>query len=43
MGSGPLRGTVVAMPVEIGPGGVRRVIEPSLTRQERTMLENAVK
>jgi malate dehydrogenase len=43
MGSGPLRGTVVAMPVEIGPGGVRRVIEPALTRQERTMLENAVK
>lgn len=36
------RGRVVAMPVELGPGGVRRVLEPSLTRQERTLLENAM-
>ena len=39
--SGPLRGEVVAMPVEVGPGGVGKVLEPALTRQERTMLENA--
>lgn len=43
MGSGPLRGAVVAMPVEIGPGRIRRIVEPSLTRQEKTMLENAAK
>jgi malate dehydrogenase len=42
MDAGPLRGAVVAMPVELGPGGVRRVIEPSLTRHERTVLENWV-
>jgi malate/lactate dehydrogenase len=40
---GPLRGTVVAMPVDLGPGGIRRVLEPSLTRQEQTMLENSSK
>lgn len=39
---GPLRDAVVAMPVELGPGGTRRVIEPSLTRQEQTLLENAI-
>lgn len=33
---------VVAMPVELGAEGVRRVLEPSLTRQERTLLENAI-
>ena len=36
------RGRVVAMPVELGQDGVRRVIEPALTRQERTRLENAL-
>jgi malate dehydrogenase len=36
------RGTVAAMSVELGPEGVRRVIEPVLTRQERTRLENAL-
>ena len=40
--AGPLRGSVVAMPVEAGPGGVHEVIEPALTRQERTRLENGV-
>jgi hypothetical protein len=30
------------MPVEIEHGAVRRVVEPALTRQERTMLENAL-
>ena len=33
---------VVAMPVELGAEGVRRVLEPSLTRQEQTLLENAI-
>jgi malate dehydrogenase len=37
-----VRGVVVAMPVELGPGGLRRVIEPSLTPQERTRFENSV-
>ena len=36
------RAQVAAMPVEIGEDGVQRVIEPSLTRQERTLLENAL-
>jgi malate dehydrogenase len=36
------RGGVVALPVELGSGGVSRVVEPTLTRQERTMLENAM-
>jgi malate dehydrogenase len=35
------RGKVVAMPVELGPGGVKRVIQPSLTRLEQTALETA--
>jgi malate dehydrogenase len=35
-------GTVAAMPVELGPDGVGRVIEPVLTRQERTRLENGL-
>jgi malate dehydrogenase len=35
------RGRVGAMPVELGEEGVRRVIEPVLTQQERTRLENA--
>ena len=35
-------GRVASMPVELGPDGVRRVIEPVLTRQERTRLENAL-
>jgi malate dehydrogenase len=39
---GPLRDAVAAMPVELGPGGTRRVIEPALTRQEQTLLENAI-
>lgn len=33
---------VAAMPVELGEDGVRRVVEPALTRQERTRLENAI-
>jgi malate dehydrogenase len=38
---GPRR-TVGAMPVELGEDGVRLVIEPVLTRQERTRLENSM-
>lgn len=36
------RGRVAAMPVELWQDGVRRVIEPVLTRQERTALDNAL-
>jgi malate dehydrogenase len=36
------RGRIAAMPVELGPHGVGRILEPSLTRQERTLFENAV-
>jgi malate dehydrogenase len=36
------RGRVAAMPVELSQDGVQRVLEPSLTRQERTLLENAL-
>jgi len=39
---GPMREAVVAMPIEVGLEGVRRVIEPKLTRQEQTLLENAI-
>lgn len=40
--SGPTRHAVAAMPVEIGPRGIVRVLEPALTRQERTLMENAL-
>jgi hypothetical protein len=30
------------MPVELGPRGVQRVLEPALTAQERTSLGNAM-
>jgi hypothetical protein len=30
------------MRVELGPDGIRRLIEPVLTRQERTRLENSM-
>ena len=36
------RGKVAAMPVELGQDGLVRIIEPSLTRQERTRLDNAL-
>jgi malate dehydrogenase len=35
-------GVVSAMRVELGPDGIRRLIEPVLTRQERTRLENSM-
>lgn len=37
----PGRDAVVAMPLEIGPRGIVRVLEPVLSRQEQTSLENA--
>jgi hypothetical protein len=30
------------MPAELDTGGIRKILEPSLTRQERTMLDNAI-
>jgi malate/lactate dehydrogenase len=36
------RPAVCAMPVQLGPSGVTQVHEPSLTRQERTLVENAM-
>jgi malate dehydrogenase len=36
------RGQAGAMPVELGEDGVLRIIEPALTRQERTLLDNAL-
>ena len=42
LSAGPVRAAVTAMPVELEKGTVRRILEPALTRQERTMLENAL-
>jgi malate dehydrogenase len=36
------RGRIAAMPVELQPGGIKRIIEPSLSAVERTALENAL-
>lgn len=36
------RGRIAAMPVELERGGVKRVIQPALTRLEQTALENAL-
>ena len=36
------RGKIVAMPVELGGEGIRRILEPALTRLERTVLDNAL-
>jgi malate dehydrogenase len=36
----PHRNRVAAMPVRLGRAGVERVLPPSLTRQERTRMEN---
>jgi malate/lactate dehydrogenase len=38
----PYKGAVVAMPVGLGAGGIERVVQPALTRQERTSLENGL-
>jgi malate dehydrogenase len=36
------RGRIAAVPVELDSRGIRRILEPSLTRQERTLFENAI-
>jgi malate dehydrogenase len=36
------RGRIAAMPVELKRGGIRRIVEPVLTAQEQTALENAL-
>lgn len=36
------RGRIAAMPVELQPGGIKRVVEPSLSAVERTALETAL-
>lgn len=38
----PERGAVAAMPVVVGRGGLECVVQPSLSRQEQTQLENAL-
>ena len=40
--AGPVRHAVAAMPVEVGAGGLARILEPALTRLERTQMENAI-
>jgi malate dehydrogenase len=40
--AGPRRHAVAAIPVVLGPQGIVRVVEPVLTRVERTALENAL-
>jgi malate dehydrogenase len=39
---GSRRNAVAAMPVELAARGIRRVLEPALTRQEQTLLENGI-
>jgi malate dehydrogenase len=41
VGEAEMPAAVLAMPVEIGRSGVVRVLRPSLTRQEQTLLDNA--
>jgi malate dehydrogenase len=38
----PERGAVVALPVAIRRGGLERVLQPALSRQEQTQLDNAL-
>lgn len=40
--AGPRRNSVAAMPIVVGPRGIVRVVEPVLTRVERTALDNAL-
>ena len=41
MGEGAMPGAVLALPAELGRGGLVRIHQPSLTRQEQTLLDNA--
>ncbi len=36
------RGRIAAMPVELQPGGIKRILEPSLSSVERTALETSL-
>jgi malate dehydrogenase len=38
----PTRGAVAALPAEVGPQGVVRILRPALSRQEQTLFENAL-
>jgi malate dehydrogenase len=38
----PSRGVVAALPAELGPRGIVRVLRPALSRQEQTVLENGL-
>jgi malate/lactate dehydrogenase len=40
--AGPTRNAVAAMPTELGTGGVARILEPALSRLERTQMETAI-
>jgi hypothetical protein len=40
--AGPTRNAVAAMPAELGARGVLRILEPALTRLERTQMETAI-
>ena len=40
--AGPARDAVTALAVEVGPGGLDRILEPALTPLERTQMENAI-
>ena len=40
--AGPIRNAVASMPVQFQQGSVKRVLEPALTRLERTRLDNAL-
>ena len=42
METGSFRDAVAAMPVELGRQGIKKVAAPALTRQEQTLLENAI-
>ena len=42
-GSLGLSALVAAIPVEIVKGGIRQVIEPALSRHERTAFENGLR
>jgi malate dehydrogenase len=40
--AGPARVAVASVPVLLGPAGIRQIAIPALTRQEQTMVENAI-
>ncbi|HXW08960.1 MAG TPA: NAD(P)-binding domain-containing protein [Vicinamibacterales bacterium] len=40
--AGPIRNALASMPAALGPEGVRRIVPPVLSRQEQTLVENAM-